>query len=89
MDTARIWPAFLTAILCASAIQAAEPALSQLTVEQAIRPDRNGVFQTTPALHVAFVVARPAEVTLTIARHLAGWGALIELYANYVARESA
>ena len=59
--------------LGATSIFPAEPVLSQLKVEQKIGKDDHGIYQVTPALQISFTLTEPADVTVTIARHLAGY----------------
>ena len=48
------------------------PLLSQLRMEQKIEKV-DQLYSVTPALNISFTLAEPADVTVTIARHLAGY----------------
>jgi hypothetical protein len=62
----------LAALLTTAALTQAAPELSDLRVEQPIT-EANHLYKATPGLKISFTLAKPADVTVTISRHLAGY----------------
>jgi alpha-galactosidase-like protein len=72
LRSARLACCTLLTIITGGRAWSMTPVLSQLRVEQKIEKE-NQLYRARPELNISFVLAEPCEVTVTIARHLAGY----------------
>ncbi len=72
LRSARLAFCTLLTIVTGGRAWSVAPLLSQLRVEQKIENDNN-LHRAQPDLNISFALAEPSEVTMTIARHLAGY----------------
>lgn len=72
LRSARLAFCTLLTIVTGGRAWSTAPLLSQLRVEQKIEKE-NQLFRAQPGLNISFALSEPSDVTITIARHLAGY----------------